>query len=491
MFPRSFLPLRILNVAGSLSISAAALIAQPAPAVSLNGETFVNQGLVGVGRLPANRRDKFGETFGSFSAMCLQSGTWKRHDDGSYSGVLFTQPDRGYNAANTTNYVPRFNQLAFTFKPAPAGAATQNQLVLTVADSIKYTEADGTPLTSLDPTVTGAGTRAGFPPLPQAFNHHICLDAEGIVANRDGTQWVSDEYGPYLYKFDAKGKLLMAIRPPEAFIPKRDGVDSFSSNTPGVDQPAPSPADPVTGRQNNQGLEGLSLAPDGKTLFALLQSATRQDGGSRASTATRLNTRLLAYDITAATPVLQAEYVLQLPTYLRGTSPRVAAQSDLLAVSDTQFFVIARDSGGGHTRSSATSAYRNVLIYDVSGATNIAGTPYDSAATPVAPNGFLAANVVPAKRIEFVDVNDAAQLARFGLHNGPTDDGNNLSEKWEALAVAPALDDKAPNDWFLFVGNDNDFLTTQGYQAGRTYDAGGDDDSMILVYRITLPARHS
>jgi hypothetical protein len=57
------------------------------------------------------------------------------------------------------------------------------------------------------------------------------------------------------------------------------------------------------------------------------------------------------------------------------------------------------------------------------------------------------------------------------------------------MALAPALDPANPNDYFLFVTNDNDFITQNGYQAGTRYkDASGlEVDTMILVYRITLP----
>ena len=47
----------------------------------------------------------------------------------------------------------------------------------------------------------------------------------------------------------------------------------------------------------------------------------------------------------------------------------------------------------------------------------------------------------------------------------------------------------APNDYFLFVGNDNDFLTQTGKYldaAGvlQDYDAGLENDTMVLAYRI-------
>lgn len=481
---------KIVSLSTIFALSATLASAQvPASTAVLNGQRFVNQGLVGVGRIPAATRDKYNETLGSFSALTIDTSTWRRNGDGSYSGTLFMQPDRGYNNPNTTNWRARLFKLAVTFTPAASGAQ-QNQVGLTVSDTLLLTEADGTPMTALDPTNSGTGTRAGFPPLPQAYNGRLSIDAEGLVRLPDGSFFISDEYGPYLYKFSADGKLLSAIRPPAAWIPQRNSADSFSADSPGVGQPNASPSNPTTGRQNNQGMEGLTLSPDGRTLFGLLQSATRQDGGTGGSSATRFNTRLLAYDITGATPRLKAEYVVQLPTFRNATGATVvAAQSEFLAINNTQFLVLARDSGNGHTLATPTSLYRKILVYDVSQATNIAGTKFDDPATPLAPNGVLDASVTPAVRTEFIDLNDATQLGKFGLHNGPADDANNLSEKWEALALVPALDPAAPNDYFLFVGNDNDFITQNGLQDGTAYVAAGENDSMVLVYRLTLPGR--
>ncbi|MBM3872684.1 MAG: esterase-like activity of phytase family protein [Verrucomicrobia bacterium] len=475
--------LSLLAVGATLPLSA-----QPVSTARVGSSLFVNHGLVGVGRIPASARDRFGETFGSFSAFAFQPGSWTRQPDGWYTGTLFAQPDRGYNVNATLNYTPRVYRLNLVFRPAPAGAASQDQVGLTLIDTIKYTEADGTPLTSFDPGSNTSASRTGFPVLPAAFNNRISLDAEGIVVNADGSLWVSDEYGPYIWRFGADGKLLSAIRPPEALVGKRNGADSFSSNNSPAGQPAPSPANPVTGRQNNQGLEGLSVSPDGRTLFALLQSAARQDGGTGGTSATRFNTRLLAYDISGPSPVLRGHYVVQLPTFTSGTSTLVAAQSEMLALNNTQFLVLARDSGNGRGLN-PTSRYRNVLVYDVAAATNLVGTEFETAGRPVAPNGVLDAGIRPAARSEFVNLNVSSDLARFGLKNGPTDDANNLSEKWEALALMPALDPFAPDDYFLFIGNDNDFQTTDGFHDGASYNAGVDNDSMVLVYRVSLPGR--
>src|SRR5689334_7908503 len=79
---------------------AIALASPPMPAalgaesVTLGGLTFTNKGLVGVGRLPAGLRDKFGETFGSGSGLAADLKLWTRTSAG-YSGVIYMLPDRG------------------------------------------------------------------------------------------------------------------------------------------------------------------------------------------------------------------------------------------------------------------------------------------------------------------------------------------------------------------------------------------------------------
>jgi hypothetical protein len=89
----------------------------------------------------------------------------------------------------------------------------------------------------------------------------------------------------------------------------------------------------------------------------------------------------------------------------------------------------------------------------------------------------------------FIDINDNAQLNRFGLHNGEPQDPKDLYEKWESLALLPVGDAAAPDDYFLMIGSDNDFITQHGSMQGKAYaDASGKDvDTLVLVYRVTLP----
>ena len=99
----------------------------------------------------------------------------------------------------------------------------------------------------------------------------------------------------------------------------------------------------------------MTVSPDGRTLYALLQSATEQDGGSSKSTSRF--TRLLAYDVSDALlirPRLIGEWVVPLPQDKKGNT---LAQSETHFISPNVFFVLSRD-GDGHGGNDDNSAYK-------------------------------------------------------------------------------------------------------------------------------------
>ena len=192
-------------------------------------------------------------------------------------------------------------------------------------------------------------------------------------------------YSPYIYQFDSSGKMINAIRPPDAVLPLRNGSISFSANSPPTYDPKKVviPGDPTDGRQNNQGFEGLTVDPAGGSLWVLLQSAAEQEGGQKSST--RRYTRLLKYNISRCydsnpgAPTYVGKWVVPLPTYQDSTnSTKVAAQSEIHFISDTQFLILSRDSGAGHGQSSSASLYRHADVFDISKATNVMGPAHDA-----------------------------------------------------------------------------------------------------------------
>ncbi len=462
----------------------------------LGGNVFTVQGLVGVGRLAANLRDEHGETFGSISGLWADMSSWTRVGN-TYTGTFLAAPDRGYNIAGTIDYAPRLNTLQMSFTPAAASATglPQNQISLGLTQSTRMYETlpgGGQQLfTGLDPVPGGVATggarpaTALLPELPQAFNGRLALDAEGVVVLADGSRLVSDEYGPSIYRFAPDGQFLGALEVPASVRPLRNGVTDYSSNNPFTGQLAPSPANPTAGRSNNQGFEGLSISPDGRTLFVGLQSAARQDLNAASAAATRDNTRVFTYNISSPDDIrLNGEYVVQLPKFQQNGATLVAAQSEILALSSTQFMMLPRDSNG-RLVGTQTSLMRQVEVIDIAAATNILGASFES---QIAPGGVLNPAIVPAAKAMLLDINDRSQLNRFGLTNGLQEGFENLSEKWEGLVLLPAMDPEHPDDYFLFIANDNDFATTNGFQAGAAYNDGKDLDTMFLAYRVTISA---
>jgi hypothetical protein len=468
--------------------------------VTLGGRTFTNQGIVGAGRLDANTRDFRGETLGSFSGMSLDLNTWRRNADGSYSSGMFTLPDRGpFDGA--IDYRNRVHTESILFRPLtgtatlPQAAASQSQMIITPTGGFTLRDTNGVEFTGRDPgssTVTRSGivyplatsgTAAGL----------LSLDAEGLAFRPDGSFYVSDEYAAGLYYFDATGRQIGAIQTVPALLPRNAaGAIDFNSAGPGV-----------SGRRNNQGLEAMAITPDNKRLVTILQSATVQDTAGAAQQ-TRNNTRILVYDIsTTALPTNPVgHYVLQLPVFNNngaGLAPdRTAAQSEVLALNDTQFLVLARDGlGRGVAASASTSAtpvYKSVLLIDTAGATNLAGGVHETTTAPVATNGTLLPSITPVQQVELVNMLNPTQLGRVGMNltRLPLTNLTSLGEKIEAMALAPVLEEGAAQDFFLLVGNDNDFQATAASFNGTpaalgALDGTGNNDNVMLVYRLTLP----
>lgn len=503
----------------------------PTTGVKLGTTQFINLGLQGVGRISASAKDttasasgptsNTGESIGSISDMQITAFT--NNGDGTFTGTLQTLPDRGYNATITpplpatpinifSNYAARLNTFNFTFTPyTGAGPAPQNQIALTFAGSTRFTyDHDGLPAT---PPVFSTGLLANGPattlfgtvvPVAAgvttqsdgAVTNRLTLDTEGIIFDsrpgKTGTGWVSDEYGAFIYHFDASKQLDGQLQLPAALIPHSPvGTRNFAADP------------PISGRRINQGMEGIAQSPDGTKLYALLQSATIQDSG--AGNQGRFTTRLLVYDISSSDlptdPV--AQYVIQLPraddsgaTTNGNTVTRNLAQSAIIALNNNQLLILSRDGSGRGVDGSNPPVFKSILLADLAGATNIDGL-FDAEGNAVAPGGVLNPTVAPISWTEAINMlgklnAPTAEVEKFGLNlNGGHGDANTLSEKWEGLALVSVNDAAAPDDYFLFVANDNDFLTTNGAYMDasgslQTYDGGVENDTVVLAYRVRI-----
>jgi hypothetical protein len=307
----------------------------------------------------------------------------------------------------------------------------------------------------------------------------------------DGSGFVSDEYGTYLCRFNSAKQITNITQLTPAAQPHKPvTVPNFDSITA-----------PTNGRRNNQGLEGMAVTPDETRLFALMQSALVQDTG--AGQQGRYNTRLFVFDIVGAhreAPVLVGEYVVQLPRYdISGDGSgldRTAAQSEIVAISHSQFLMLPRDGSGLGTGSANPIVAKTVDLVDFSGATNILGL-FDTKGAQISPGAVLNPAITPARSTVVVNLASAADLAKFGLNaNTASPNSNTLNEKLEGLALVPDLSTPSTEDYFLFVANDNDFQSADVRMLkadGTGLDLLGDqtaggivNDAMFYVWRITI-----
>ena len=495
---------------------------RPVNETTCNGRRYSYGGLAGYGFIKSDFRDKFGDTLGGLSSLAFDTSSWEKTSEDTYQGLMWILPDRGWNTQGTLNYQNRIHKIALSLTIQPQ-ATTSNpsspNLKITYLDTILLTGPDGNPTTGLRPDKQGPYlSYPSFPVLPSAtykgdgfgrpgpVGRRISIDSEGLVVARDHSFWVSDEYGPYIYQFSEEGKMLQAIQPPNAYLPRRNGSISFASDDPPIYDPDDEvlPKNVESGRANNQGFEGLTISENGQKLYALTQSALAQDGGT--GNPRRKQARMLEYKITGNQAVYEAEYVVTLPLYDSGKS--VAAQSEIYSLpnSKDQFLILARDSGRGRGQDDSKSLYRHVDVFDISSATDIKSPANDDSPTGAIANstGALKPGISPAQYCSFLDFNVNSELARFGLHNGGAQDERLLNEKWEALGLVPVEPGKGKNEgrsgengkggeggeYFLFAFSDNDFITQNGFvDFGRLpyKDASGFNlDSQALVFRVTV-----
>jgi hypothetical protein len=74
----------------------------PIADVTIKGDEYKYLSLVGKGAFPSDGRDKYGDTAGGWgSAIAADLKTWKKRNDGSYEGIVYAVPDRGWNTNGT------------------------------------------------------------------------------------------------------------------------------------------------------------------------------------------------------------------------------------------------------------------------------------------------------------------------------------------------------------------------------------------------------
>ncbi|MTE13431.1 esterase-like activity of phytase family protein [Nocardia sp. CT2-14] len=252
------------------------------------------------------------------------------------------------------------------------------------------------------------------------------IDSEGLVALPDGTFWVSDEYGPFLVHFDAKGGEL------ERLAPGRGLPKELSFRTP------------------NQGMEGLTITPDGNTLVGMIQSALNEPGVTNARETPV--TRIVTVDLKTKA-VKEFAYPLEAPK-------EKLAVSEITALSNTTFLVDERDGN------KAPKADKKLWTIDISGATDIGpqakipGAQYDPEKGLLIEGKPLevyvgtvttADGIAALKKAGITPVAKTTSLDLGGLLDGLNPDGKFFGhDKIEGVATTDG-------GKTLYISNDSDF----------------------------------
>ena len=192
---------------------------------------------------------------------------------------------------------------------------------------------DGKPLTGL-PNPEGYGSTGEtavdlkgnvLPTDPYGF------DSEGLVVMKDGTFWVSDEYGPHIAHFSAEGVELERMSP--------RGLKTTGRRLPAV----------LSKRQPNRGMEGLTVTPDDRTLVGIMQSTLSNP--NKKDVTNHSMVRILTFDLQTG----------QTHQYLYRQDQKKMSNSEITAVDDHRFLVDERDGKAG----SEPGAQKHVYLIDL------------------------------------------------------------------------------------------------------------------------------
>jgi hypothetical protein len=367
---------------------------------------------------------------GDFGGVTLTGGGFgsSLYPDPGHPGVFYGLEDRGPNVGapdgSNVEPIPTFDPSIGKFRFVHGNAVLER--VIPLQDS------SGHPFTGLVNSQNPTGETI------EDLNGHVLAqdpngyDSEGLVAMKDGTFWVSDEYGPFSTHFGASGRAISRLSPLTGSLPAE-----------------------LLNRIPNKGMEGLTVTPDGKLLVGMMQSALQQPDLGSSNAKNIVPDRIVTYNL--RTHALR-EYIFLLD------NPKTTgvAVSEITALSDTTFLVDERDGNFP-----GPGVYKKLWKIDISGATDVGpaatvpGAVYDGThgglliggktieALTVGENTaqagptFTAAGIQPVSASVFLDLNDLLlsldPQARFFSH-----------DKIEGVAV---LDGGQQ----IVISNDSDF----------------------------------
>ncbi len=288
-----------------------------------------------------------------------------------------------------------------------------------VADMTHYPNGTGT--IPVDPSIKAGRILSGYD-----------LDIESIRRDKEGNLWFGDEFGPFLIKTDAQGKIL-----------QRDiatlNTRGFGSN-PLVQAPQnPYLGSGVANLPGSGGFEGMALNKSGTLLYPLLEKHINDDPDAR---------RLIinVFDLATGTYTSTTHaYRLESASHAIG---------DLTAISDTQLLVIERDNRQGDPRDPTfTNPAQFKKIYKI----DLSRTNTD---------GFV-------EKTELVDL--------MNLHDPHDLDGDGRTTFNFPFVTIESVHIIDPHT--LLVINDNNYP----FSAGRTFGVSDNNEFILISLAQPVP----
>jgi hypothetical protein len=258
-----------------------------------------------------------------------------------------------------------------------------------VTDVITLKDRDGQPLNGMPNPLRTATTETPLDGQGQRLQQDLRgIDAEGLVRLSDGTFWIGDENGPSLMHFSAEGRMLARHVP--------QGTEGDFAGAPYTTIGSLPPI--VARRQANRGIEAVSISPDERFLYFIMQNPLANPNTAAYQQAR--NTRL--FKIERATLKVVGEYVYTLDnpgTFRRDPSnkqsdPRL---SEMMVIGPDRLIVLER-----------TEQTTKLYEVELDGATDIAGSRWDDAATSpsLEQTDIGTVKIAPVKKIIRFDTAD-------------------------------------------------------------------------------------
>ena len=424
--------------------------------------------LIAIGKLSGNAADRSKAT-----AAPLENGVPGNLLGGIGSGLAYAGcdtflavPDRGPNAISynkaiddTASYINRFQTLTLRLKAGGKGSALPYTLdpklvdttllhtrePLIYGDGAAANVGNGAPaLNATNHTYYFTGRSDNFTPVrPSTYPRDARLDPESIRVASDGASvFISDEYGPYVYRFDRRtGERIAVYRVPASFAVttlSSIGDNEISQNT--------------SGRVANKGMEGLAISPEGDVLFGAMQSPLLQDGGTNGA-----YTRILRIDLRSGK---STQYAYPLTNIGTADSPKYPTISEIVAVNDHELLLDERDGKG--LGDDSTAKVKRVYHVDISSAQDVSQTSGESGLAPYALQKTL-----------FLDI--VSVLNAHGIAS------TEIPAKLESLAFGPDVRVGGVLKHTLFIANDNDFV---GTVTDTNHPNGIDNPNQFFVFAV-------